>query len=197
MRHPLIIVIGILVLSRQGSAAPGDYLFSTYGGRASFVIIDEDLVVDAGFEIGSHAGFAFDLGRWGQLHCVPMISWWFGGDQDEQELGYLVSEVDLNLLDYRYYFPSPTRYMVRPYIGAAPMGAITIYQQDFFSDSLNEEGERVVEEERDIGWDFGLNLLGGVDFAFTETFRMFTEVRIKRGDWDVAKLSLGFSFMVR
>ncbi|MFW5774760.1 MAG: hypothetical protein ACOCW2_00600 [Chitinivibrionales bacterium] len=193
----LFLTLSVLLLEHpRADAAPGDYLYATYGGRAGFVILDEDLKVNAAFEIGSHAGFAFDLGQWGELHYVPMISWWFGGNRDGQGRGHLVSEVGLNLLDYRYYFPIKKSYTLQPFIGAAPMGAITVRQQEVVTDSL-VQGQRHKEKEREIGWQFGLNLYGGADFVFSDQFRMFAEVRIRRAAWDVAKLSLGFSFTVR
>jgi len=186
MKKTIVALVSVLFLALSDGFCELPIKFNGIGAGAELGLVvpeDEELALGVGLK-----GMAeFSLGRFGTLQYVPSLIFWIkyddwkeNGIEHEQRL----SQIFLNFLDFKYLFPLPEKYFVKPYVGVTPIIPFIAISRESM--------------DLDPGKDYNtsdahacLNIFAGVDFPVTKIFRPYAEWRFSlTNDWAM-KLSGG------
>ncbi len=183
MRRGLVLCMCVALISVSAAQAQR-YLYTGLGPRIALGVVDD---LGPAFNAGFHVDVGIDIGRAGEIHYYPMIDFWIA--QEDYTWGdFTLAEIDLNIFDFRYYFPVPGALVVKPYGGFAPAIVIAIRSYDY--EPLDDR------DDSDADGEFGMNIYGGADFVISPSFILFGEIRGKFGDADLAKMTFGMTFPI-
>lgn len=188
-------VLGLMVgtiFARQGQV-----LYGGIGGGLGVAMIDGAEPVDVGVNFHFHGDIAFDLGKVGELHYNPSLSFWVGSDENAM-LDYTALQFLFNAFDLRYYPPIPSSSPVRPFVGMAPTIVISHMNVEYL-DEIRFDAD-------DSEFSAGFNIYAGADFRLSSTLLLFTELRgtfgseaphvAYWGEWDSFRPQVGLTWLV-
>jgi hypothetical protein len=188
------LILGLMVGTI--SARQGQVLYTGIGGGLGVAIVDGAEPVDGGVNFDFHGDIAFDLGKAGELHYIPSLSFWVGNDENAY-YDYTALQFLFNAFDLRYYPPIPSS-PVRPFFGMAPTIVISHMNIEYFDEMRFDSDDSELSA--------GFNLYAGADFRLNSTLRLFTELRGTFGsdapfvanwrEWDSFRPQVGLTWLV-
>lgn len=149
-----------------------------------------------GFGVEVKVPIRFSIGKAGNIHYVPNLSWWgrpetvdYVYNTTYEDIKLYDQKVNINLFDVRYVPPVPKDFVVKPYLGFGLVG-FELY-------TWSEENLTIKRKYKDTEFNIHQDIFVGAEFALQSGIWPYVEFKFTNGAVDDFLMTAGITIQAR